>query len=365
VRIALVSPRYRPFVGGVETHVEQLARRFAAAGHSVQVLTHRHDPALSPVEEYAGVLVRRFPVPVPSRHFAVAPQLHRFLRRHGPDFDVVHAHSYHNTAALSAFLAGPRPFVFTPHYHGTGHSPFRSLLHIPYRTVGARMVRGADAVICVSRPEAALVRRHFGVAGHRLRVIPNGVDVDPLHAARPFTEHGPVVLTVGRLEGYKRVDLTLRAMDELADTYRLRVIGDGPGLRSLETLARRLRHPDRVAFLGNVTAADLRRWYRTAAVYVSMSRHEAQSITTLEAAAAGAAIVASDIPAHRDIAETIVSGMTLVPLSAGPVEVAAAIRAAGGRPPVPARVPSWDEVAAATLGVYAEVARRPDRAGNP
>ena len=41
------------------------------------------------------------------------------------------------------------PLVFTPHYHGTGHTPFRTFLHRLYRGAGAT-VRAAHAIICVS-----------------------------------------------------------------------------------------------------------------------------------------------------------------------------------------------------------------------
>ena len=41
---------------------------------------------------------------------------------------IVHAHSYHSLAALAAGFSYRGPFVFTPHYHGTGHTGFaRSL----------------------------------------------------------------------------------------------------------------------------------------------------------------------------------------------------------------------------------------------
>jgi 1,2-diacylglycerol 3-alpha-glucosyltransferase len=351
VRIALLAPRFHPFLGGVETHVRELATRFAASGHGVDVLVHGDD-ALPAVEILDGVTVRRFPVLRRSQHYAISTQLYSYLRRDLSVYDVVHIHSYHATPAPVAYAARARGYVFTPHYHGTGHSPFRAALHVPYRLVGHRLMRGASAVICVTAAEAALVAKHFPGVAARTSVISNGVDVEGIEAARPYGLGRRVVLNVGRLETYKRIDVALRAFDELGEDYLMRVIGRGPDHDRLAELAASLRHADDVAILTDVGTSELQRWYRTASVYVALSRNEAQSIGTLEAAAARSGIVASDIPAHREIASRV-RGIELVPLTAGPRDVAAAIRRAGST--MSARIPTWDDAARATLDVYADV----------
>jgi glycosyltransferase involved in cell wall biosynthesis len=361
LRLAYVSPSYAPSTGGVETHVEQIARRAAAAGHQVEVLTQESDAQLPPVETIDGVLVRRFPMLVPSRNYAVAPRLWTFLAREAARFDVVHAHSYHALPALAAALAARRPLVFTPHYHGTGHSPVRRLLHRPYRRLGAAIFARARFAICVSEAEAALVRRHFPRAADRLRVIPNGVESEALRHAEPFPTDRTVILSVGRLERYKNVQAVVRALAHLPDRFVLRVIGDGPERAALEALADRLGLGDRVALLGRVGDEDLRRWYRTAAVCVAASAHEAFGLTLIEALVAGVAVVASDIPAHREVAQAHGDAITLLPPDVTPVALAEAITAAAARQPVQMRVEaaSWDTVAALTLEVYraaAEVA---------
>ena len=86
MRIAIVAPLYRPAIGGVETHVEQLATRLAAAGEAVEVITQTDDRGLPSSETLDGVLVRRFAVIAHSDHYPFSPGLARFLRRQGePD----------------------------------------------------------------------------------------------------------------------------------------------------------------------------------------------------------------------------------------------------------------------------------------
>ena len=128
------------------------ARRPTVTGRGV----HADGRSVVAVEETIdGVQVRRFPVPVPSRHFAVSPSLGRALMAQRGKWDVVHVHGYHSVVPLLATLAGARPLMFTPHYHGTGHSPLRKALHLPYRRFGALITSASRRVICVSEAELA------------------------------------------------------------------------------------------------------------------------------------------------------------------------------------------------------------------
>jgi len=344
-------------VGGVETHVAALAVRLAARGHDVEVLTQRKVRCATSIERIAGVTVRRFPLALPEPIYALAPGIWRYLRRYGARYDLVHAHSYHAFPALFAALAGCRPLVFTPHYHGGGHTPLGRALHLPYRAVGSLMLQRADAIICVSHSEAGLLLRHFPAAADRIAVIPNGVDVAAIRRAQPFPGQQTLILSVGRLAVYKRVDRLLGALTRLDDRFVLCVIGEGPARADLEALAVRLGLEARVHFLGQVDQARLYRWYRTAAIYASLSSQEAFGMTLLESLAGGACVIASDIPAHREVLRTAGSTRAaLVPLDAPSVEVAATLQAMAEKPPDAREgsdIRSWDDVVQQTLMVYA------------
>lgn len=353
MRIALVCAHYAPFAGGVESHVEEIAKRLVERGESVEVLTHREDSGLSEAEMRDGVLIRRHRVPVPSKHFAVSPAVWATLMRDRRRYDVVHAHGYHSAAPLAATLAGASPLVFTPHYHGTGHSPLRKAVHVPYRAAGAAIAARSRRVICVSRAEADLFVRHFPSARGRVTVIPNGADLARIGAARPFPGAGQVVVTGGRLQSYKQVDRIIRAMTLTSPGLRLVVTGDGPERGALEALAEERGLRERVAFIGRVETDELYRWYASADVFCSMSSNEAMPVTILELLAAGARVVASDIPAHRDIRDRTEGPVDIVPLDADPETLARALERALNRPSAPAqRIPTWDEVAERTLEVY-------------
>jgi len=358
MKIAMVSAHYAPFAGGVESHVEEIAKRLVKQGETVEVLTHHDDPGLPDSEVREGVLVRRHKVPVASQHFGLSPSVWATLVRERYRYDVVHAHGYHSSAPLAAALAGASPLVFTPHYHGTGHSTLRKAIHIPYRAAGAGIVARSKHIICVSRAEADLFLTHFPAARPRVTVIPNGVDLGRITAARPFPDtETRVIVTGGRLQSYKQIDRIVKAMEVTPPDFRLVITGDGPERSALEALTDERGVRDRVRFLGRVGTDELYRWYASAQVFCSMSSNEAMPVTILELLAAGARVVASDIPAHRDIRDRTQGAITLVPLDAGPVVLAAALQQAVRETAAPGQqIPTWDEVTEQTLEVYRDLA---------
>ena len=211
-------------------------------------------------------------------------------------------------------------------------------------------------MICVSDAEAALVAKMFPRAKERLQVIPNGVDAEEIRAATPLAMDGHVVLASGRLEKYKQVGRIVDAMCELDRTYVLRITGDGPERRSLEAQTQRLEVSERAGMLGRLNRDDYLRWLRTASVYVTMSKHEAQGIAVLEALSAGTPVVASDIPAHREIASDAGDSVSLVSTEISPAGLATAIRRAATSPAAAGFTPmSWPEVVDQTISLYNRV----------
>ena len=377
--VGLVAPRYAPAIGGVERHVEELAHGLLRRGVPVEVITTDPTGRLAPLETVDGVTVRRFRTIANDGVFFLSPGLGRWLLANAGRYGLIHGHSYHTPLSLAAAIAARRrrvPFVLTPHYHGTGHTRFRAALHGPYRVLGARVVHAARRVICVSSSEQALIERDFGPSTPTA-VIHNGVDVGELLAVPRRTDGtGTGVLSVGRVEAYKRLDLLARSVPFLPPEARVVVVGDGPAREQLEELVRTLGVEDRMTLSGVLAHDQLLERFRSADVFVSLSTAEAFGLTLLEGSVAGAGVVATDIPAHREVAGLLPAGtIRLVPVDAGPAEVAAAIGAAlvarreldadGGGDPTTWAVPSWDGMAGMVLDVYRAVAPSLRPAGDP
>ena len=366
VKIAQVVSSYYPWIGGVETHVRCLAQGCAEAGDNVTVLTHLGDG--SPANEWIGqVRVLRFPLTVSSHNYPFSVSMFRYLRQHAAEFDLLHAHNYHTVVGHAA-VGGSCPFVFTPHYNATGHTPFRTLMHRMYRSVGARQFAGADAVICVSDAERLLVMRDFPGAATKVVTIPNGIeprtcDMGEGSVAAYGTVLGkPMVLTVGRLERYKNVNLVIDAFRALQSEAVLIVAGDGPERARLERHARATEPGWPICFTGRIPDSVLNRFFAQATVLTSASAHEAFGLTLAEGLASGTRVVASAIPAHADLARRAGVGARFALVDPRDTkkfaeQLAASLRA-GRVLDGDLKLPSWADVVANTRELYSRVRAR-------
>jgi glycosyltransferase involved in cell wall biosynthesis len=250
------------------------------------------------------------------------------------------------------------PFVFTPIYHGEGHTALARVVHVPYRAVTPGLMSRCRSIICCSGAERDLLLADFPSCIDRTVVIPPAIGDPKSFDVEPFDVPGRVVLSTGRLDAYKHVDKTIRAVGRLDPSVHLVVTGDGPARGSLEEVARAGNLAGRVEFLGRVSDGDLRRWQRTAGVVVSLSTHESFGLSLAEALAAGASVVASDIPAHREMAELVGGPVTWVRAEDGDEDVARAISSAlaSSRQGRTAFVPrSWSDVGVEHMSIYEKV----------
>jgi glycosyltransferase involved in cell wall biosynthesis len=357
MRVAHVVASYHPRIGGVETHVRRIAEACAVAGDEVTVLTHATGTAPA-VEDVGAVRVLRFPETVRSARYPLSLPLFRYLAGQAAEFEVVHAHSYHTLVGQAAARSG-LPFVFTPHYHGTGHTRAAALMHRFYRLAGLWVLTNADAVVCVSQAERAALVGDFPAIARKIRVIPNGTDPRTPAAGRRPPGGPPVLLTVGRLERYKNVDLIIRAFGGLRSEAELIVVGDGPDRARLERLA---GAAGRVRFAGRVSDAELDDLLARADVVTSASDHEAFGLVVADGLTAGARVVASAIPAHHEIGRLASAAAPIAfvdPRDTGEFTAAlAAALTAGKATAGRSWLPSWSEVAGQTRDLYAWVGAR-------
>ncbi len=204
------------------------------------------------------------------------------------------------TGEASVLIAGrDGPLVATYHC-----DIFRQRALLPlYRPLVVACLRAADAVVVGSAALAAtspLIR----AADVPTTVVPYGIDVErwaPGTAseeavaglrARYGAEH---VLAVGRLVSYKGFERLVHLAHRL--TLPLVIAGDGPQRGQLEALIERAGVADRVHLVGRVSDDRLAAHLAAAAVFVmpSINRAESFGLATLEAQAAGLAIVATDV----------------------------------------------------------------------
>lgn len=258
-------------------------------------------------------------------------------------------------------LAPSRPFVSTAHDAtiAYGYNPVRGGYK---RRLYPWALRRARAVVAVSAFARDEVVRHFGADPARIHVIHSGPglgETDGAVAAAP--DRGPYLLYVGNLAANKNLPFLVRAFGASSAPGRLVLAGrPGEGYDALEAeLARSPRRGD-VDLRTDVSDAEIEGLYRGASALVLPSLYEGFGFTPLEAMSRGCPVVASDIPAVREVSG---DGALLVPLDE-PAWAAALDRVAGdqalrdelrerGRSTV-ARY-SWDETARGVCRLFEEL----------
>lgn len=368
-RITYVVPRFLPSLGGIENHVAAISHALVEAGRPIQVATQIESSDAVALRETLpdGIDVVRFRSRLPILGQGVSLGLGRFAAAIARSGEIVHLHNYHALTSLYAgrMLAGvpdAGPFVITPHYLGVGAGPTQAAMHSAYRRAFTPVFDAADAVVSVCASEAHLLMNDFDVPAAKIAMIPNGVDTELLASAEPLPFDRRSIVVAGRLVGYKGHLSVLRALAELPPDYDLVVAGQGPLDRELIDVATELGVTERLHLLGRLTADQLAGWYATASVVVSMSARECFGLTLVEALAAGAPIVASDIGPHQDVAALCgYSDDALLPLDSSPARLANAIRTAveGGRhPPGTYAVPNWTQSGKLHSQLYNELVAR-------
>jgi len=178
VRIIQVCPRFLPAIGGVETHVYEIAKRLSKDN---EVLVYTTDPSgkLPAEENIGGIKIKRFKSYAPNESYFFSPQLYFALKKES--CDILHLHSYQAFPAFLAYLAmnekQRKKLIVTPHYHPKGGTAFRSALRKMYDRVQKQLLLKADKVICVSEHEKRLLKEKFGMSSQKMVHIPNGIEI--------------------------------------------------------------------------------------------------------------------------------------------------------------------------------------------
>jgi glycosyltransferase involved in cell wall biosynthesis len=166
--------------------------------------------------------------------------------------------------------------------------------------------RRADVFAAISEATADDLAAHFPKTEPRTVVTPLAADEHFFSAqagdVRP--RHGlnrDYVLAVGTLEPRKNLPALIEAFTGLPDTHDLVLVG-ALGWETGETQAAIARHPDRIKALGHVSDADLASLYAGAALFAYPSLYEGFGLPVLEAMAAGAPVLTSNISSLPEVA---------------------------------------------------------------
>lgn len=179
-----------------------------------------------------------------------------------------------------------------------------------------RVLKSATIVVLLAQSELRAYSEF--VPEVPLRVIPNGVVVDPRAAIRENATTAPLKLAyVGRLVPTKGVAECIAAARMLRDSgrdFKLTIVGAGPQEEALRAEAGTLIAENRVEFAGALFGeAKFQLWQDTDLFVFPTNHHEGLPYSLLESMASGAVPITTRVGAQPDVIEDGVSGLFIPP----------------------------------------------------
>ena len=282
--------------GGAERQLAYLAPALAGRGHEVHlayIYPGVHLDALRPSCELHRIRAwSKYDPLLPLRTLAL-------VRRLRPD--VVQTWLTHMDIVGGAAARLLRvPWVMTERSAALCYPP--TALNFLRRTLG----KHAD-LIAANSPGGADYWTSVGFDRARIEVIPNCLPAEMFAAAKPLddarvADGDEVVLHAGRLAPEKNLPTVIEAMQAVVRARpraRLVLCGEGPLRDDLQRRAREAGLSDRVLFAGFVS--NVASWMERASAVIAVSSYEGHPNAVLEAVAAGAPLVVSDIPGYRAV----------------------------------------------------------------
>ena len=373
MRIAHIGQKGIPATfGGIEYHVDRLSRRQAQRGHDVRVYVRNWYTPKS-LKNYDGVRLIHVPT-IRTKHLDAA--VHTFLcTLHclSQNTDIIHYHAI----GPSSFALIPRIFsrktVTTVHRLDWAAEKWGVLSRILLKAGERLALLTARKAIAVSEDLRTYIK-----STHRkdASLIPNGVDVPhpmpPVLIKDKYDLKGrDYILFMGRLTPEKRVDWLIRSFKETTKASpspkkpKLVIAGGTSGTDAyVEKLHELSKGDPMILFTGYVTGREKDELLTNALLFVLPSSLEGHPIVLLEAKSYGCCVIVSDIPPHREVVKDGVDGFLFK--SSAPDELTEKLRRLIENPAVieqtgkvsreaMLRLPSWDDVADRTIGVYGEI----------
>ncbi len=308
-----------------------MLRELSHRGHEITVLTTVTGGSATPpivTRQVDGITVHYFKGYFEGAFLSL--HLLRFLLDQ-PTLDLVHVNNYRNFPSDIVSLWSQRKGIPTVVSANGSIYAYRYMPSFPlskkvlYRLHDAFFsapIRNAAIALAVSCAEAKHYEE-FGVPRERVRIVPNGIDLDSFSPGRPQVDQrstlpleSKLVGFVGRLDPIKGLQTLLRAFESVSQQTpgcKLLLVGPDFGMkRALMSIVHK-RKLSGVIFLGPVSYDRLPNIYRTLDVVVTPSSFEIFGMSTLEAMACGKPVVSTRVGGMVELVQEGYNGFLVKP----------------------------------------------------
>ena len=329
MRILFLTTYYHPHSSGITACLRRVARGLAQRGHTVTVLTSRHDPQLPDEETLEGVRVKRLPVLFRVSKGPVMPAFLTALLPQLAAHDVVHVYLPFFEAAFAALAnRGRRPFILTNNADLYLPAGFTNRLAGAVVNLMQRFAARRADWLCSYTWDYARHSYLFSRFLAKTLVIHPPILMDPVTAesAAAFRQRhgleGPIIGFAGRFSQEKGIDVLLDAFINVRKEHpQARLVFTGEyrnvvGEDYYERLQSRLaQFGNSVVLLGYQTEAELAGFFTACDVLAlpSINSMESFGLVQVEAMLCGTPVVVSDLPGCRQAVQLTGMGRVVPP----------------------------------------------------
>ncbi len=308
MRILLITSRYLPHHGGLETVVHELASHMQSIGHDVQIVTQRSPRTLPSIETLDKIRVTRLMFLYPEWRalktgrlalwlvgFLYLPltliQLYNYVRQFKPD--VINFHYVGNPALFVWLLKHLYhvPLIVSLHGADVDAIPFESRFKC---WLFKAVLKNATQISACSRVLLDQALKLSPESAFKATVIHNGVDAGLFAAISPYSHPRPYVFAVGQLGRHKGFDILIDAFANVSSAYPdldLLIAGEGREEETLQTQIQSAGLTGRAVLLGGVSHDKVAALMCGSLLIAIPSRREPFGIVGLEAMASGRPMV--------------------------------------------------------------------------
>jgi len=294
--------------GGIETFYWEVSKELVKLGHKADIITAKGDYI-----KYPELNIHQFDFTPRDQILNLGNRFRKWWER--VSF-FKNAYPYLKKQQYD-YLLIRKPLDFFVAYFMKKHNPKLRVIFISggedFYGFDKFFAKYIDFMFAVSKSNAKLIQNRYHT---KVEVLHNGVNTELFKIdkqagdslrKRYNLEDKKVLLSVGRIVGWKGYQLVIEALQELDATYVL--IGEGEYLNELKKLVKKYKVEDKVLFLGMIPNIELYKYMNMANLFLQPSTgHEAFGITLVEAMACGLPVVASKNGGMVDIVKDGING---------------------------------------------------------
>lgn len=331
MKITLVTETSLPFIAGVSSSTDSIARFLVKKGHEVSVISPKPILPAEKENEYKIIYTPSFKDPFfqgkPTSPWPL-PLLTMNKRITKAKADLLHIQEAGSLGFAALLFARLRKIPVLGALHSVPEQITAFIKDFPGAFVMSKLIyislvyfyNHCDAVMVPSQTFAASVKS----MGVKKRIIPisNGVNINvclpgeksqEIYEKFNLPKDKTLFFYIGRIDRDKNIETIFKALTRLPNSLHFVIGGGGKDKQKLQNIAKNLKVNNKITWITFSSKEEIIKTYQTVDCFIIMAPFESQSIVALEAISCGLPVIAADAGALPELCHDGVNGFLIPP----------------------------------------------------